>query len=160
MNENHHNCCHDNVTVFTQVLEFVDCHGNEVRSICRTSYQFCSSKGSLQRLSSAQWGFYGKFAEKGEPLLPLVEGFHDKGFKSWTPQPLPVYTKIDEKDSSIHQYQASQISSCTNAQRPRSPLATSPKNWVPLDWHFHLQVLQLGSTVKLSEESIRTILSR
>ena len=81
-------------------------------------------------------------------------------FNSWTPQPLPVYTKLDEKDSSIHQYQASHISSCTNAQRPRSPLATSSKNLVPLDWHFHLQVLQLGSTVKLSEESIRTILSR
>ena len=87
LNENHHNCCDDNVTLFTQVLEFVDCHGNEVHSICRTCYQSCSTKGSVrvQRLSSAHWGFHEKFVEKGEPLLPLEEGFHDKGFQKLDP---------------------------------------------------------------------------
>ena len=43
---------------------------------------------------------------------------------------------------------------------PDLPKQQGHKNWVPLDWHFDVQVLQLGSTVKLSEESIRTILSR
>ena len=67
-------------------------------------------------------GLSWKVFIKGRTPFSRSRRLPGQGFQySWTPQPLPVYTKLDEKHSPIHQYQASQISSSTNIQRPRYP---------------------------------------